>query len=168
MTVAITPCYWSGQGGVFPTLWGGSHEIVVRHLAIFIQWTLGIHRVPPTVGSVVPQRVGSHLIHVSRQFTCSHIWVGMTLDILSPLPSSNSGRYPYTEDLMHLHAASAKWVQWLPPELWVVESPLKAAMVGMGSKPINPPGQSICDLCADRHLEWVPHRMAQRLSIDTS
>ena len=27
--VAITPCYWSGQGGVFPTLWGGSHEIAV-------------------------------------------------------------------------------------------------------------------------------------------
>ena len=49
----------------------------------------------------------------------------MTLDILSPFPPSNSGRYPYTEDLLHLLAASAKWVQWLPPELWVVESPLK-------------------------------------------
>ena len=68
---------------------------------------------PPTVGSAVPQRVS--LVPRPRSIIL----------ILSPLPSSNSGRYPYTEDLLHLHAASAKWVQWLPPELWVVESPLK-------------------------------------------
>ena len=68
---------------------------------------------PPTVGSAVPQRVS--LVPRPRSIIL----------ILSPLPSSNSGRYPYTEDLLHLHAASVKWVQWLPPELWVVESPLK-------------------------------------------